>query len=245
MRKSFKYFLAIWFICLLTFLAFVFIIPSTIDGKTIIQLVSLISIKDAYIMSLSGIGDMVFTKYGGAFWPCFILIILTFLINLLGSHHAFAEKNNQKFFYNIPLIKISYTGLLLNLIFGTICMFIPGCPIWLGSLVCALIILITILSMIKASALSEIVSKKDDDIKASTANMKRLVALAETNYKNESDATKKEELRKVYEALKYSNPVSSEETKDIELEIENNLLNVDVVNKLIEERNTKLKTIIN
>lgn len=217
MRKSFNTYLIIWALALVLFNLIIFVIPSSINGETIINVVNTVSALkgginniDASLLELanylmnSSDKEIILYKYAGAFWPCYVCIMFTFIGQLICSIYAFKETNNQKFFYKIPLITISYTGLVFTLIFGIIGMFFPDFPIWLGVTICIIIFVITLISLIKANLVSTIVSNKDDEIANSTAFMKEMTAKAKTLW----DADKQnEDLRKLYEAFRYANPI--------------------------------------
>ena len=76
-----------------------------------------------------------FNKFGGSFWAGYAVITLAFLGQLACAYKAFRAENAKKFFYNLPLITVSYTGLILTLVLGGLCMAIPDVPNWLGAIV--------------------------------------------------------------------------------------------------------------
>ena len=55
------------------------------------------------------------SKFVGAFWTGYIFITLAFIGQLVCSYFALKAESLQKMFYNIPLITISYTGLIVML----------------------------------------------------------------------------------------------------------------------------------
>lgn len=214
MRKGFLTYFITWIIFLVLFNIVIFVIPSSIDGETIMNVVKVsTTIKGGAINSLDASliavaknlesNNMILDKYAGAFWPGYIFVILVFIVQLICSYIAFSEKNNQKFFYKVPLITISYTGLIVTSVVGIICMFIPNVPIWLGIVLCLIVLIITIVSLLKANLASSIISSKDDEIANSTAFMKEMTAKAKALW----DADKNnEDLRKLYEAFRYADP---------------------------------------
>ena len=151
-------------------------------------------------------GDMY--KFGGAFWVGYIAITVAFVAQLVCAFFAFKEKNLTKLFYNIPLIKISYTGLIVMLIAGTLCMAIPNLPNWIGIVVCAIILLLNAIALIKASAVAHIVAGVDQKIAVETAFIKGLTAQAE-GLMNTAAEDLRTTAKKVYEAIRYSDPVSN------------------------------------
>ena len=160
-------------------------------------------------------GDMY--KFGGAFWVGYIAITVAFVAQLVCAFFALREKNQTKLFYNIPLIKISYTGLVIMLIAGTLCMAIPNLPNWIGIIACALVLLFNAIALIKASAAARVVAGIDEKVAVETSFIKGLTAEAEL-----LTSAAAEELRatakKVYEAIRYSDPVSASTQMDADIQ---------------------------
>ena len=111
MKKTFGFFSIIWAIFLALFNVIVFVTPNEAGGMT---------------------------KFGGAFWVGYIFITIAFIGQLVCAFFAFKPSDKQKVFYNIPLVTISYAGLIVMLIAGTACMAIPNLPNWIGIIVCAI-----------------------------------------------------------------------------------------------------------
>lgn len=192
MNKNFKYYLGIWALLLLIFNIAVFISPNEAAGLS---------------------------KFGGAFWTGYIFITLAFIGQLAASYFAFTAKNIQKLFYKIPLISLSWTGLVLTLIAGTVCMVIPNLPNWIGIIACFVILGFNAISLVKASAAAEIVSETDDKIKSQTSFIKSLTVDSEGLIARAQSETAKSAAKKVYEAVRYSDPMSNDGLSGIESEI--------------------------
>ena len=143
MNKNFKYYLGIWAILLLIFNIAVFILPNEAAGLS---------------------------KFGGAFWVGYIFITFAFIGQLICAYFAFKADSLQKFFYNVPLIRISRIGLVLTVILGTLCMAIPNLPNWIGVILCLAVLAFTAISVIKATAARDIVSEIDEKIESKTSN---------------------------------------------------------------------------
>lgn len=151
-----------------------------------------------------------FNKFGGSFWAGYAVITLAFLSQLACAYKAFRAENAKKFFYNLPLITVSYTGLILTLILGGLCMAIPDVPNWLGAIVGAVVLAFTALAVIKASAAADIVESVDKKVAEKTAFLRMATADAEVILASAKSAEVKAECKKVYEALRYSDPMSDE-----------------------------------
>lgn len=230
MKKSFKIYAIIWAILFALFNAICFVTPGEAAGMS---------------------------KYGGAFWVGYIFITLAFIGQLICSYIAFKPDNLQKLFYHIPLITISYIGLIIMLVVGGLAMAIPNLPNWIGIIVCLLILAFTAIAVITAKAAGTVVSNIDEKIKTNTAFIKELTVEAQNLMSRAKAPMLKNLCTKVYEALRYSDPMSDENLADIETRIKeefatftdavlsNNLdeteSSANELINLINERNSKCK----
>ena len=196
MKKGFKTYIAAWAILLALFNIICFATPTEIAGMT---------------------------KFGGAFWSGYVFITLAFIGQLACAYFALKAENLKKLFYNLPLITVSYTGLILTVIFGAVCMAIPGLPNWVGIIVCAVILAFTAIAVIKAKAAGDIVAETDEKVKMQTSFIRSLTADAEGLMSRAQTDEVKTACRKVYEALRYSDPMSGDGLAEIEAEISEKL----------------------
>lgn len=194
MKKGFKYYLSIWVILLAVFNVAVFVSPGE-AGR--------------------------YTKFGGAFWVGYIFITLAFIGQLICAYIAFKADNLQKFFYNVPLIRISRIGLVLTAILGTLCMAIPNLPNWIGVILCLAVLAFTAISVIKATAAGDIVSGIDEKIESKAYFIKALTADAETLISAAKTPELRAKVKKVYEAIRYSDPMSNAALEEINEQIQN------------------------
>ena len=232
MKKTFKFYAIIWVICLLLFNVIAFVTPNEIAG---------------------------ISKFDGAFWVGYIFITLAFIGQLVCAYIAFKAENLNKLFYNIPLISISYGGLVVMLVVGGLTMAIPGMPNWLGVIVCLAVLGFTAISVIKAGFAAEIVSDIDDKIATEIAFIKTMTVEAQNLINRANAPMLKKQCKKVYEALRYSDPVSNCELADIEQRIKEEFdvltdavisddldateSSVKELSTLINERNNKCKAL--
>lgn len=232
MKKTFKFYAIIWVICLALFNVISFVTPDEIAG---------------------------ISKFSGSFWIGYIFITFSFIGQLICAYIALKAKNLKKLFYNIPLISISYIGLMIMLFVGGFTMAIPGFPNWIGIIVCLLILGFTAISVINASLTSELVSDIDEKITINTTLIKNLTADAQNLINRANAPMLKKQCKKVYEALRYSDPISSAELEDIEQRIKEEFdaltdavigddlvgieSSVKEITTLIAERNTKCKSL--
>ena len=191
MNRKFKYYAIVWAIFLVVFNAVCFVTPGEIAGMS---------------------------KFNGAFWAGYIFITLAFAGQLVCAYIALHTNNKTQLFYNIPIIRVSYTGLILTIVFGTLCMAVPNLPNWVGVIGCLIILVFTAVAVVKAKAVSGVVKDIDDKKKQQMQFIRMTTVTAQNIMNNAQNDVIKSECKKVYEALLYSDPMSSdalsgEETK--------------------------------
>lgn len=153
------------------------------------------------------------------FWTGYIFISLVLLGQLFCASIAFKSENAEKFFYNFPLISISFTGTLVMIVIGGLTMAISTVPVWVGIVLCLIVLAFTAIAVINASVVSETVSNVDTKIKVQTLFIKMLVADAITLMAKAETEEAKAITKKVYETIRYSDPVSNDALSSIESQI--------------------------
>lgn len=158
-------------------------------------------------------------KYTASFWIGYVLISVMFVGQLLCSFAAFKDDNAQKLFYNISLIRASFAGLIASFVVGGLCMLISPLPYWVGVIVCAIVLVANVLSVIKATAAIDEIERVDTKVKTQTFFIKSLTVDADTLMASAKSEAVKAECRKVYEAIRYSDPMSNEALASVESQI--------------------------
>lgn len=171
------------------------------------------------VISFVSVGWAGISKYTPSFWIGYAFITLSFIGQIVCAYFALKDNDIKKTFYNVSLIAASYTGLILSFIFGGLCMIISLLPYWVGILLCAIVLGINVIAIIKASAVVDIVSSIDEKAKESTFFIKSLTVDAESLMSRAKSETIKAECKKVYEAIRYSDPMSNGALVSIESEI--------------------------
>ena len=193
MKKSIGVYSIIWAICLAIFNVVVFVTPNKI-------------------------GEV--SKFSGSFWVGYTFITVSFVGQLVCAFFAFKAKNLKKFFYNIPLISISYGGLVAMLIVGSIFMAIPALPEWIAIIICVIIFAFNAIAIIKATAAADIVSGIDEKIKTQTFFIKSLTVDAQSLMTSAKSDELRAEAKKVYEAIRYSDPMANNALTELDNQIE-------------------------
>lgn len=192
MKKAFKFYFVFWLVLLVLFNVIAFV----------------------------SVGWIAYEKYTPSFWIGYGFIMASFFGQLGCAWTAFRAENLQKLFYNIPLFRVSYAGLIASFVVGGLCMLISPLPYWVGVLVCSLVLIITILAVNKAAAAAQLVVEVDEKVKTNTYFIRSLTADAE-GLMAKASPENKAACKKVYEALRYSDPMSHYTLAPVEAKISN------------------------
>lgn len=196
MKKLFKHYSLIWAIFFVIFNAVVFLVPRTVEVE-----------------------GMTLDKYAGSFWPGYVAILLAFIGNLYCTFKAFTEENKDRVFLSMPLYNFSRVCLIVTAVVGIGTMLIIDLPSWIGAIICLAVLVFYAVRLIKADAAKEAVADIDAKVKAKTSAMKLMIADAEIAMKNAGNEEIKAEAKKIYEALRYSDPMSNDALTLIESQI--------------------------
>ena len=192
MNKRFKYYAGVWAMLLVMFNVITFVLVEEFTG-----------IADAE----------------GSFWIGYIFVTLMLFGQLGVGYLAFRKEDMKKTFYSLSLVTVCWRGLIAMFIVGTVCMAISAVPSWLAIVGCLLVLGFSVIALIKASAAADLVDKVDEKIKVKTFFIKSLTVDAETLMASAKSDGVKVECKKVYEAIRYSDPMSSDMLASVEGQI--------------------------
>jgi len=159
------------------------------------------------------------SKYTPTFWIGYVFITVMFIGQFICSYMAFKADNAKKLFYNISLIRTSYIGLIVSFIVGGLCMLISPLPYWVGVIACAIVLVVNVISVLKATAAIDEIERVDTKVKTQTFFIKSLTIDADTLMASAKSEAVKAECRKVYETIRYSDPMSNEALSSVEGQI--------------------------
>lgn len=230
MKSKFKYYLIIWALIVIAFNVVVFVVPRTIAG---------------------------IDRFTGSFWVGYAFITIMFVAQLGIGWITFKEENLTKLFYNISLIRISFIGMIVMGVSGMICMLIPVLPVWVGIIICLLVLIFNGIALVSAQAAVSTVEEIDKKIKGKTFFIKSLTVDVEMLKEKVTIPEIANELKPLYDAVRYSDPMSDDALSSIESQITILMselsegvekADIDVVKKsiksitlLLSERNKKCK----
>ncbi len=189
---------------------------------------------------INGIG-----KFDTLFWVAYAFITLSFIGQLICAF-VFRADSLQKAFYNISLFRISIFALIAICVIGGVCMAVVQIPDWIGIILCSIVLTINIIAVVKAMIAIGAVSEVDKKIKAKTLFIKTLTVEAQTLMAKTEDEQLLGMAKKVFEAIRYSDPMSNSALCAVEDRISDtfNEFSAAIEKNSIEAAQTSSKTLL-
>ncbi|MBP5261118.1 MAG: hypothetical protein J6Z43_03205 [Clostridiales bacterium] len=159
-------------------------------------------------------------KYSGAFWTAYAITTVVFILHLVFTLFAFKDTggSKQKLFLNVPIIWISYVGLIVTIIAGSLCMLNSFLPTWAAAIVMGIMLAVFLVSVVKAKIAIDAVEEVGAKVQASTSFIKELRTDAESLAGRASPASR-DICTKISDAIRYSDPVSNELSASVESDL--------------------------
>lgn len=191
MKKGIKFYLPCWAIALAAFNVITFAVPITVNVN----------------------------KFTPSFWIGYAFITLMFIAQLACSILLFKQDSKEKRFLNIPVISLSYTALIVSIIVGAVAMAVPFVPYWVGIILDVLIVAFYAIAIISSKAVADTIENIDKKVKTQTFFIKSLTVDAESLLPRAKCDETKAIAKKVYEIIRYSDPMSNEALSPVESQI--------------------------
>ena len=192
MKKKQIYYLVVWIALIILFNILCFVTPTEISGVQ---------------------------TFSGAFWPGYVCITVSFVCHLVFSIICLGENNREKRVLNMPLIIISYFELIIMIIIGIGCMVLPIISNWLGIILCYAILVVSVLIFVSAIVVGENTLKANTALNVKGFQMREIANQASELISMANDDETKTLMQKIFDAIRYSDPTSTEETYTEETEV--------------------------
>ena len=194
-------------------------------------------------------------KFTPNFWIGYSLITIIFFA--LFVFLMFRSDDPEKNFYDIPLRKAVRNAFLEFFAAGIVCIFVSFLPTWGGILLCASALMLSAMDFLSIRGAVSAVQEIGKRIDEKSSFIRSLTVDAEILLSKANSPEIKSKVREVYEAIRYSDPMSNDGLKTVEAQItlkfsdfsstvsEGNLQKIQVTAEelisLLSERNKKCK----
>lgn len=187
-----------------------------------------------------------------SFWVAFAFTCIAFASQILIWNIGFKDNTPLKSkFLGIPVVRVGYIYLVLQLITLAVLVAYPALPVWITIVINVLITGISAVCMITAEIGRDIVNNVEKKVRSKVSYIREIQADIEMVAERESDSAVKQKILKLAEKVRYSDPISPDELSELEKRISDKVkeLNnvddksavVDEIELLLLERNKKSK----
>jgi len=154
-----------------------------------------------------------------SFFAGYSFIVMAMIGQLVCVRQACRSENAEKFFYRLPLITVSTAGVWIMTVLGGLTMAVPAIPVWVGVVLCLAVLAFTAMALMTATMEADVVVQKDEAVKTSMLFIRSLTVKAERLMTKAATGEAKTVTKRVYEAIRYSDPMSTEALSRIEAQI--------------------------
>ena len=190
------------------------------------------------------------TEKTASFWVAYIFTCIAFAAQMLIWNIGFRDNTPLKSkFLGIPVVRVGYIYLALQLITLAVLLVYPCLPLWVTIIISVLIVGISAICMITAEIGRDIISNVEEKVQSKVSYIREIQTDIEKAAERESDSATKRRIQKLAEKVRYSDPISSDELFELEKKIsekvkdlngaDDKLAIVDEIELLLLERNKK------
>lgn len=164
------------------------------------------------------------TPKTGVFWISYGFMVLSFLLQLVGMYLSFKELSVQAVFFGIPLAQFTLFYFFAELFMSIVFMIFQDIT-WKIPLVLQILLLAVygVVAIVSVGARDAAVSAKEH-VQKSAADMRMSTVDIEILRDAETDPELKTQLRRLAEAVKYSDPMTNEAVADVDARIKQETL---------------------
>lgn len=155
----------------------------------------------------------------GVFWLSYGFMLLAFVLQLVGLYFSFKQMTVKAVFFGIPLASFTLYFFFAELFMSTVFMIFQSVPLVLPFLLQALLLAVYAVVAIVSVLSRDAAVGALDQVQSSAAAMRLNTVDIETLRDAATDPELKNQLRRLAEAVRYSDPMSNPAIADVEAAI--------------------------
>ena len=167
--------------------------------------------------------------HSATFWLSYGFTWLAFIIGFIAIAYSFSHgKDAKSWFYGFPVAKAGVVYIIVQLIIGFIGMILAQWMItWIWLIVSVIPLVIAIVWIISADTTRDEIKRMDEKLAIDVKNIRSLQSKAASlaSLSNNKEITV--QLEALSEKFRFSDPVSSEHTNKIEMDLEQLLIEIE------------------
>ena len=158
------------------------------------------------------------------FWFAYLSGVFAILFQLYIFKVSFGKEDAKSRFYGFPIARLGIYYLVIQLILSiveiAVSKFVPG---WILVVINVLIFAVVLLGCITTVTMRDEITKQDDKLKKNVSAMRELQSVSATLVDHSNDAELKGILKKLADEFRFSDPISSDKTSDLEDDMKNRI----------------------
>lgn len=157
----------------------------------------------------------------GCFWLGYVFGVIAIAFQIYVFRISFRKGEDAKSkFYGFPIAKIGVVYLGAQIVVSLVEMLLAKVlPAWIAIIFNVLLLAVALIGCIAADVMREEIVRQDVKIKTDVNNMRALQSMTASFVGMCQDAETKKALQGLADDFKYSDPVSSDDTKEMEAEL--------------------------
>lgn len=160
------------------------------------------------------------------FWIAYVCGLVAVLFQLYIFKISF-DGDAKSRFYGFPIARLGVYYLIIQLILSVIEMTLAGLiPAWPAAIVNALALAVALIGCITAETMRDEIVQQDGKLKKNVSAMRELQSMAASMVGQCGDEEMKSIVKKIADELRFSDPVSSEATAELEDEMRSQLADI-------------------
>ena len=159
------------------------------------------------------------------FWLAYVFAVIAIAYQIYVFRISFSDEGDAKSkFYGFPIARVGVIYLIVQLVISLIEMVLAGfLPVWIAVIVNVFPIAFAVVGCIASDIMRDEIVRQDVQLKKYVSNMRALQSMSAALVGQCNDADLKETIQNVADEFKFSDPVSSEQTKDMEQELQSQM----------------------
>lgn len=158
----------------------------------------------------------IFDEKNNVFWTSYAFVCLAFVVQIASMFLAFKALEVEAVFFGIPLASLSLFYFFAAVFAGAVFMIFQQAPFKLAFAVQIIILAVYVVVAIVSLLSRDVAQDVSDNVKVGVTAIKTMMVDVEMIMSQVTDASLKNQLRKLSETIKYSDPMSNEAVLDIE-----------------------------
>lgn len=179
----------------------------------------------------------------GVFWIAYLFGVIAIAFQIYVFKISFTEEGDAKSqFYGFPIARVGIIYLVAQLVISLVEMLVAAfVPTWIALIINIIPVSFAVIGCIAAEAVRDEIVRQDEQIKVDVENMRRLQSISATLVGQCKDDEVRKIVQNVADEFKYSDPVTSEQTESLEMELQKQIEEIQMA--VIEGDNESVKTL--